>query len=133
MNGTYLKYAKNVGKIGESMQKTANKFGELAQRNPEGLEEVKVVKEGYISALEEFKRQRKEMNNLVPPSIVKDEHDSMVQSFDKYINGTSLAIDSLDTENVSTDQELFVKGKRMQDEASTEIVAVTKIIAEKLF
>lgn len=125
-------YAQAVANVGERMSKTANGFGEVSERKVSSLGDIRKNKNDYEHLLNEFKSQEKTLKNIAPPESLKVEHEKLVVSYGKYVDATEKAIESLDVENVKTDEELLKKAQKLQWEASGEIVEISNIMARKL-
>lgn len=133
MNGTYIQYAKAVGKIGEAMNKTANKFGEVSKRQMNTPEEILKAKNDYDFLIKEFKSQKRKLENIIPPSLVKDQHAELINNYQQFIVGTEEMNTAWDFENATLNEEQFAKGKDTQQEASKNIKQISEKIADILF
>ncbi|MED4572636.1 hypothetical protein P9302_24665 [Brevibacillus agri] len=132
MNPIYFAYAQAVAKIGGAIRETANKYGEISSCKPETIDDIRAMKEGYQQLLKEFKSQKAELNSITAPGIVENEHAQLVNILSEYIQAIQSLINSLDIDNVKADTTMFEGGLEKQRLASAKIVAITKVMAEKL-
>lgn len=59
-----------------------------------------------------------QLKSLEVPSIIKDEHESLIQFFNDLINAYSLKRDSVDDQSKIIDMETFKKGQQILNEKS---------------
>ncbi|KAA0560755.1 hypothetical protein F0342_21580 [Bacillus sp. CH30_1T] len=133
MNGTHIQYAKAVGKIGEAVSKTGNKFGEVSERQMKTPEEIVKAKNDYDILIKELKRQKRKLENIIPPSPVKDQHAELINNYQQFIVGTEAMNTAWDFENATLNEEQFAKGKEAQQESSKNIKQISETIADILF
>ncbi len=133
MNGTYIEYARNVGKLGEAMNKTGDKFREVSIGNFKTLGDVSRAKEQYMQLIREFKSQKRKLSNLIVPTVINKEHSILENSYDKYIQATQMMCDSLDIKSLKPNRELFDKGAEQQLDAAKIISETAMKIADILF
>jgi len=125
-------YALSIASVGNRMKVTSDKFGVATKRKIATVEDIKALKREYLNLLEEFKSQEQTLMQLTTPLILKEEHEELLVSFNKYVTATELGIDSLNVESIITNESILKKAQDLQREASSEIVYISKKIATKL-
>ncbi|QNK89863.1 hypothetical protein H7992_09550 [Sporosarcina sp. resist] len=125
-------YAMNIAAVGNRMQQTGNRFGEISDDITRDTIGIREAKGEYLILLQEFKQQEKTLLKQNVPSALKTEHDRLVNSFGKYVEATNLMISSLNVEIVTVNESLYEEAKSLQGTAAKEIVQTTQQMAIKL-
>lgn len=124
-----LLYAKRVGEIGEKILKVSKRFTNV---NYEDTSKLNVQYNNYLKGINEYKECKVSLNNILPPSKVKIEHDSMVDAMELFITGTEFMFKSININDSSIDKDTMNKGLLMQDQGKKTIVRLCDEIASKL-
>jgi hypothetical protein len=95
------------------------------------MENIKKIKREYLELLQEFRDHENKLNNEVPPEYLVKEHSKLLNCFKRFVNSTSLSVQSFDTEAEKINIDLFKKGLIEQRKASLDIVTVTYMMVEK--
>jgi hypothetical protein len=95
------------------------------------MENIKKIKREYLELLQEFRDHENKLNNEAPPEYLVEEHSKLLNCFKRFVNSTSLAVQSFDTEAGKVNIDLFKKGLTEQRKASLDIVAVTYMMVDK--
>lgn len=110
MNEVIINYAQILDKIGSRIVDISNSIKTVSIEECKSTIELKPYVVNLQKALEEFIECQSELNLIKPPLQVRNEHKDLVDSFENYIYGTSLQLESIDLEKQLINKELFQKG-----------------------
>lgn len=130
INQSYLIYAKKISDVGDEIILTSNKLtNEVKFKN---VEELKKDMASFNEAINEYKKHKIDSSNIIPPEIVKAEHNELINSLQKFIDGTELISKSIDIEGLRANEPMIKHGMDLQKQAEQETAVIIQQIINKL-
>lgn len=133
MDSKVKEYLKALEEIGTNIEKISGNFGVvnseiILKETEKTITDVKVMKGKYKILANDFNRQYEKLKSLTPPSILKQSHAKLLDSYVNYVKSTQLSIDSLNENTGDMDFGTFAEGVRGQGRATEKIVAISNEI-----
>jgi hypothetical protein len=129
-----IKYSQIVGKLVDPIRQNGYRFDELSRSSVSELnsiEDIKKLKREYTDLLQEFSDHENKLNDVAAPEYLVEEHSKLLICFKRFVNSTSLVVQTLDTDSEKINIDMFKKGLAEQRKASMDIAAATYKMVEK--
>jgi hypothetical protein len=124
-----LIYAKKLSEVGDEINKISKEFSNV-NFEEENIYKLKDRYENYLKAIKDYKKCKKSLSKVVPPSKVFIEHEKIVDAIQLFIEGTGIMFNSIKIDSV--DKEIMNKGISIQELGVKTVVKLSDEISIKL-
>ncbi|QOV10925.1 hypothetical protein [Viridibacillus arvi] len=128
-----VKYAKEIGKIGEAIKRIGNDFGNAPDMKIQSTEDIKKLITKYDVGLSEFKQTESYFKGIDSPFGFEHDHHLMVNAFSEYVKATEDMVSAVKVEPQVFTEEPYLIAQKNQSVAAGKIAKIATELAQKMF